>query len=126
MVLLDTSIWIEYLKKSRKYFFQVKELLETGQVLANQCVFGELLRGVRNTKELKIVMEFWKSLAKVSEEDLWIEAGSFSYEKKLYSKGVGIIDLVILLSARRAKAKLWTLDSNLDKLLKKGERYEFK
>ena len=53
----------------------------------------------------------------------WIEAGIFSSENKLISKGIGLIDCVILLSARKYKAQIWTLDNKLNSILTKGEKF---
>ena len=33
MIILDTSVWIEHLKKNQIYFEKICELLESGEVL---------------------------------------------------------------------------------------------
>ena len=52
MIILDTSVWIEHLKKNQIFFDKICELLESGEVLAVECIFGELLQRVKNKNEL--------------------------------------------------------------------------
>lgn len=124
MILADTSVWIEFLKKSGDYFFRFSELLESNQVVTTEYIFAELLQGVRNKREEEVVLGYWSSLAKVEAEDIWIRAGQYSYEEKLFAKGIGLIDVSILLSARTVKAQIWTLDKKFQGILQKGEVFE--
>ncbi len=124
MIILDTSIWIEFLKQNADYFEKIKDLLENQKVLAVECIFAELLQGARDESERTVIESYWKNLPKSVHENVWIQAGRYSSEHKLLSKGVGIIDTVILLSARLSKARLYTLDKKLLKLLDKEEVFK--
>jgi len=119
MIIPDTSIWIEFFKFHHPYFDQLKDYLEKHEILAISPIFGELLQGVKNTKEKKIILEYWNHLAKIDETDLMIKAGEYSFEKKLISNGVGIIDVCIIVSAIENNAVIWTLDEKLKKALKR-------
>lgn len=59
----------------------------------------------------------------VLDTSVWIEAGKFSSENKLFSRGIGLIDCVIIIAARRENAKIWSLDKKLNSLLKNEEKY---
>ena len=52
MIILDTSVWIEFLKNNPEYFSKIEYLLENQQVLAVECIFGELLQGEKNKSEI--------------------------------------------------------------------------
>ena len=52
MIIVDTSIWIEFFKGNTKVFEELKELLEKGNVLGVEWIFGELLQGARDKREL--------------------------------------------------------------------------
>lgn len=121
MIILDTSVWIEFLKNSPEYYSKVKYLLENQQVLAVECIFGELLQGAKNKREVEIISLYWESLPKVKTENGWIQAGIYSSVNKLTSKGVGIIDSYIITAARNNNARIWSLDKKLNSLLKKEE-----
>ena len=123
MIIPDTSIWIEFLKGNKFFFPRLKELLEKNKVLAIECIFGELLQGTRSKREQRIVETYWKNLPQCSYGDVWIEAGKLSSDNRLYSKGIGIIDCVIILSGRKSGAKIWSLDKKLNSLLKKDEQF---
>ena len=64
MIILDTSVWIEFLKCNQQYFPKIRKLLESGEILAVECVFGELLQGVKNKKEEETVLKYWEHLPK--------------------------------------------------------------
>jgi predicted nucleic acid-binding protein len=121
MIIIDTSIWIEFFKQNVQYSGHITKLLETQKILAVECIFGELLQGVRNNREREIINMYWENLPKCKDDAVWIEAGNYSSEHKLVSKGVGLIDTVILISARRNKARVWTLDKKLAGILKSEE-----
>ncbi|MDR1507562.1 MAG: PIN domain nuclease, partial [Treponema sp.] len=64
MIILDTTIWIEYLKNNQEYYSIISTLLEKGEILAVECVFGELLQGIKNEYEEEIIINYWKYLPK--------------------------------------------------------------
>ena len=83
MIILDTSVWIEHLRNNPNYFPKVKALMENMEILAVECVFGELLQGVRNKPEKDIIINFWTHLPKENFEDIIIQAGEYSSQYKL-------------------------------------------
>lgn len=123
MIILDTSIWIEFLKNNSEYYSNVKNLLENQKVLAVECIFGELLQGAKSGREIEIISLYWENLPKAIIENGWIEAGKYSSANKLTSIGVGIIDSFIIVTARKVHASIWSLDKKLNSLLNKKERY---
>jgi predicted nucleic acid-binding protein len=116
MVILDTSIWIEHLKNNPNYFPKISKLLESMEVLAVECVFGELLQGIKNNREKEIVINFWRHLPKEHYENIIIEAGEYSAKNKLFDHGVGLIDSIILMHGIKSNSKIWTMDSNFLKV----------
>jgi len=114
VILVDTSIWIDFFRKSSPAIDeQMTEYLTTGQVYSVSIVFGELLQGVRDDQEEKIILEYWKNLPLVDEKNLFIDAGRLSYQYKLFSKGVGLVDCYILAAAKRYQLEIWSLDKRL-------------
>ena len=124
MIIFDTSIWIEFLKQNPKYYSTVKELLENQKVFAVECIFGELLQGAKNKREKEILLQYWNNLPKCKSENIWIDAGILSADKKLFSKGIGLIDCAIVISAKKNNSKIWTLDKKLKSILKKEEEFK--
>ena len=124
MIILDTSVWIEFFKKNSEYFPTVTRLLEDQIILAVECIFAELLQGAKNKRERGIIKIYWENLPKTAQNGLWVEAGIYSSENKLLSQGVGIIDTVILLAGRKNKAQIWSLDKKLNSILSEKEAYQ--
>ena len=123
MVIIDTSIWIEFFRNNEPYFSNVSNLLEKNEALAVSLVFGELLQGTKNKRERTIITEFWNSLPKITNNDLIIKAGIESSINHWIDKGVGLIDSVLLIASRESSSFLWTLDKKLLKILRKEEKY---
>jgi len=111
MIILDTSVWIEHLRNNPNYFPKVKTLMENLEILAVECVFGELLQGVKNKSEKDIIINFWTHLPKENFEDIIIQAGVYSAQYKLIDHGVGLIDAIILMHGIKSNSKIWTLDT---------------
>jgi len=121
MIILDTSIWIEFLRGNEKYYSIVKDLLENQKVLAAECIFGELLQGSLSKREQNIIVQYWNNLPKCSIDEIWIQAGKYSAENKLHSRGIGLIDCIIIVSAKNHNAKILSLDNKLNSILTKDE-----
>lgn len=126
MVIIDTSVWIEFLKGEKPYFDLVSELLDRNEVLALSPIFGELLQGTKNSRERSIIQEFWQNLPKIPEENIFIKAGLESGKHKWIDKGIGLIDSVIIVASRDTGSFTWTLDKKLLEILRKEEKYSTK
>jgi predicted nucleic acid-binding protein len=114
MTLVDTSVWIEFFRQRDLSIDDVLvTLMENGEAVALSAVFGELLQGAKNEEEERLILEFWASLPKIEETQLFIEAGKLSRKFKLVAKGVGLLDSYILSACKREKLSLWTLDKKL-------------
>jgi predicted nucleic acid-binding protein len=123
MIILDTSIWIEHLKNNQNYFPKIRKFLESNEILAVECVFGELLQGVKNKIEKKIILDFWAYLPKEHYEDIIIEAGIYSMENKLLNHGVGLMDAIILMHGIKSNSKIWTLDNKFLRIIPEELKY---
>ena len=114
MILVDTSVWISFLRKDDSDIeYILKTYLRKDHVYTVSAVFGELYQGVKNKREREILNVIWESLPKVEERDLFIQAGILSNKHKLYAKGVGLIDCYLLAACFNQELNLWTLDKKL-------------
>jgi predicted nucleic acid-binding protein len=118
MIILDTSIWIEYLKRNADYKVIIDPLLRIKQILAIDFVFGELMQGAKE-HEISKIIDIWEILPKTDISGIGFYAGKYSFENKLMDKGIGLIDCAIIYATISSESKLWTLDkkiiNNLDK-----------
>jgi predicted nucleic acid-binding protein len=123
-IIVDTSIWTEFLKKNPKIFPSMQVLLEKQNAVALGCIFGELLQGAKSERERKIIISYWDCLPKIDESQIWIEAGKYSGEKGLASKGAGLIDSIILTAAIKNDLIVWTLDKKLKSIIPDKNKYQ--
>ncbi|HNA80019.1 MAG TPA: PIN domain-containing protein [Turneriella sp.] len=121
MILPDTSVWIEFFRGRNPFLPVLRRHLELGNVLALDLVFGELLQGARDNREVKVLNDYYQALPQVRSADLFVTAGNLSYKEKAYSRGVGLIDLALICAARESRAKIWSRDRKMLSLLKKEE-----
>jgi len=123
MIILDTSVWIEHLKNNQNFYPKICKLLESNEIFGVECIFGELLQGVKNKTEKEIISNFWKHLPKKNYENIIIEAGKYSSENRLLDHGVGLIDAIILMHGIKSDSKIWTLDNKFLKIIPEELKY---
>ena len=117
MIILDTSVWIEFLRNNQNYYPKICKLMESGEIFAVEFIFGELLQGVKNKKEKEIIKNYWKHLPKENYENIIIEAAEYSAHNKLLAHGVGLIDTIILMHAIKSNSKIWTIDNKFLRII---------
>jgi predicted nucleic acid-binding protein len=124
MIVVDTSIWIEFFRGRSPYFEYLLHLLEHQEVYAIELVFAELLQGAKSDREREKILSYWRSLPKLEFAELCIESGLRSGLHDWSNKGISLIDSIIITHARKSQTSLWTLDKKLHKVMKKSEIYE--
>ncbi|EMK26132.1 PIN domain-containing protein [Leptospira kirschneri] len=123
MILVDTSVWIEFFRGNEPYYSELKELIESSEVLVHEVVFGELLQGCKNKNEVSFILEYWKNLNTLTSDGSFLSAGKLSFESKHIDKGIRLIDSVLINEVRSNKLRLWTLDKKILNVLDKKEIY---
>ena len=108
MLLVDTSVWIDHLRKGDE---ALVEALENDAVIMHPHVLGELALG--NLKDRSAVLSLLRNLpeAVVATDD---EVQSMIEEQSLFGRGIGYTDAHLLVAARLTpEARLWTRDRRL-------------
>jgi predicted nucleic acid-binding protein len=111
MILADTSVWIDHLRKGDA---GLRRLLERGQVLSHPFVIGELAMG--SLKQRDVVLSALQDLAKtaVAQED---EVLHFISQRALFGSGIGYFDAHLLAAVQLTPdALLWTRDKRLHEI----------
>jgi predicted nucleic acid-binding protein len=108
MVLVDTSVWIDHLRKGDA---ALAAALEGGRVLMHPFVLGELACGNLNDRAGLLALLRDLPPAPVATDD---EALGFIDRHALMGRGIGYIDVHLLASAAlAAPTRLWTRDRRL-------------
>ncbi|RPH33677.1 MAG: PIN domain-containing protein [Bacteroidales bacterium] len=115
MIIIDTSIWIEFLKQNPDYIAEMESLLENRKVIAIEPIFSELLYGSRSEKEKKSILAYWKILPKVKfSEGSFTDAADFANRYNFHNKGIGLIESIIYKASVENNYQVWTLDSKIN------------
>jgi predicted nucleic acid-binding protein len=107
VVLVDTSVWIEHLRRTRA---ELVRLLTEGSVLSHGAVVGELACGT--LRQRAAILELLRALPRAdpASDD---EALSLIESHRLSGHGLGWVDVHLLASARLSGCRLWTIDQQL-------------
>jgi len=109
VVLVDTSVWVEHLRKASPL---LQELLESQEVVVHTFVIGELACGHLPDRPAVLgnLSLLPRADAATDDEALHlIETGG------LYGAGLGYIDVHLLASALLSNSLFWTRDKRLHK-----------
>jgi hypothetical protein len=98
-------------------------LLENRQAVTIECVFAELMQGVKSPRERRLILEMWHSLPKVDETGLLLQAGETAGLHQWPERGIGLVNSWIVVAAKRAGAQVWTLDKKVKSILTDTESF---
>jgi predicted nucleic acid-binding protein len=113
LILADTSIWVEYLRKG---LLAMKAALDGGQILIHPVIVAEIALGSMQNREKRL--EELDALRQVKVAELG-EVRRMIEARSLYSKGIGLSDAHLLASCLLTPGvKLWTRDSSLEAVAK--------
>lgn len=122
-VLIDTSVWIEFLKGNMDFFDPMISLMDNGEIYSLELIFAELLQGVKTIRELNLISSFYEQIRIVDRPGLIFESGEFSRRNGLINQGIGLIDAVIIHAAEKFQLELWTLDRKVLRFISTDLRY---
>ena len=107
MILLDTSVWVDHLRRGDSLVVQV---LESGQAATHAFVIGDVACG--NLKSRVRVIDLLQALPQLAmamdDEVLY-----FIERHKLMGRGIGYVDAHLLAAASISGPLLWTRDKRL-------------
>lgn len=120
MVLVDTSIWIDYFR-SGKSSSDLELLIDENLIVTNEIILAELIPYLKVKKQTEVI----KLLNEVNQTPLdihWEEIIQLQVKcLKSGANGVGIPDLIIAQNAKQNNCKIYSLDKHfrlLNKVLK--------
>lgn len=114
LALIDTSAWIEYLKKtSHPITREIESALILNLAATCQLVLAELLQGARSEKETDLILDLASVVRILNEsESTWQEAGFLANKLRKQGKTIALIDCYLAVLAKENKAVILTLDKH--------------
>ena len=111
MILADTSVWIDHLRRGDP---ALARELDAGSVLMHPIVIGEIACGTLRRRSEILGLLRQMQPAPVATDD---EALAFIERRSLAGRGIGYADVQLLASvALGADLRLWTRDRHLAKV----------
>lgn len=111
MILVDTSIWIDHLRRKDD---GLRDLLERGMVLSHAFVLGELMMGNLNRRDVVLRLMSRLPQATLAKHE---EVVRFVERHSLHGVDIGYMDAHLLASTKLSTwARLWTRDKRLAKV----------
>jgi predicted nucleic acid-binding protein len=111
VILADTSIWVDFLRKGNP---EMKKCLRQGQIVMHPFIVAEIALGSlrqrrKRLDDMEALVEV--EVAKLSEVRHMIE------ERALYAKGIGLTDAHLLASCLMTPGtQLWTIDAAMSRV----------
>ncbi len=110
MILVDTSVWVDHLRSGT---IGLDALLNDGLVVCHPFIIGELACGyLKNRTEILNLLTELPMAIRADDEELI----TFIDQYTLMGKGLGYIDIHLLMSAMLTKIPLWTIDRRLHEI----------
>jgi predicted nucleic acid-binding protein len=107
VILVDTSAWVEHLRRGLP---RLATLLQGGEVLIHPWVIGELACGnLRNRSQVLELLQGLPAATVASDAEVML----LIERKQLMGRGIGYIDAHLLAAARLSHCRLWTQDRRL-------------
>lgn len=117
MVLADTSVWVDYLRHGVDGpAGRMDSLLADREIVVCGPVVAELLVGARDEDREPL----WDSLRALDwaslERDGWRAVGEIAATLRVSGGAVALTDIEIAVAAQRAPAKLWSGESDFERV----------
>ena len=117
LVLIDTSVWIDFFRKKAKVYESVDALIDQGKVCCLKLIIAELLQGARTEKELEVLRQLPSVFPLLPESpDSWEQAGLLSFRMRKAGKSIGLSDCYIAVVAQQNNALIYTHDTHFQEI----------
>ena len=118
LVLVDTSVWIEYFRqKDDVVEKEMDGLLRSGEVATAGLILAELRRGCRTPSQVKLMLEAMEPLPYLEiDRASWLKAGEIAVEADARGYRLEVGDCLIAAVVLREHCSLFTLDRDFSRI----------
>lgn len=118
-VLVDSSVWIAYLRKQEQTFDEVNLLAEKKRIRLIGLVLAELYQGCKSQKEISVIRDLAEVFPRLEETaHMWEEAGMLSFKLRRQGKSPGLADCYIAVAAKKSGTLIYSFDKHFTELAK--------
>jgi predicted nucleic acid-binding protein len=118
VVLVDTSVWIDYFQQADEAVEEeLDKLLRTRQVATTGLVLAELRQGCRTAAQVQSILHAMQPLAYLdTERTEWLRAGELSAAGAMRGYRLEIGDCLLAATAMAAGCAVFTLDRDFERI----------
>ena len=118
MVIVDTSVWIQFLRsRGSPEHGEVDGLLTRDEVVMVGPVMAEILQGARSIEEFEQLRIRLTALPYVeATRETWSRSGALSYQLRQQGNPVGLADLLISALALEHGHQIYSLDEHFQRV----------
>ncbi|MGD0223805.1 MAG: PIN domain-containing protein [Terriglobia bacterium] len=118
MVIVDTSVWIEFFDRNNPSVRgDLETLLRQEEVATAGMVLAELRRGCRSAPQVRGLLQAMEPLVYLeADRNSWLRAGELVAECSARGFQVGIADCLLAALAMRESASIFTLDRDFERI----------
>jgi predicted nucleic acid-binding protein len=118
MIVIDTSVWIEFFKgRNQNLVKKIRELLDEESIYLPRLVFLEILNGVGKNSIAPIKRVFSALPFLEADASTWLKVEEWILKAANKGQRFGVIDLLIAAQAYENKAAVWSLDSDFKRMV---------
>ena len=111
VVLVDTSIWVDYFRGGN-YSSDLDTLLDENMVVTNDIILAELIPYLKVKKQITVI-KLLREICRVPMQVNWEELIEYQVRcLKAGANGVGIPDLIIAQNAKANNCRIYSLDKH--------------
>ena len=118
MVIVDSTIWIHYLRTPDTPISQeLIKLLDNDEVAIIGPILAEILQGARNENGFLQLLNRLSALPYLEiSKDTWVRAAQLSWKLKVQGRLTPLIDLLIAAVALEGNHQVFTLDEHFQRV----------
>lgn len=110
MIIVDTNAWVSFFKGEKKAR-HIQDMIIEDRVAMHPYIYGELLLGGLAEKARSLLLAI-EPVNVIHQEAVF----SFILKNRMKIRGIGWVDVNILISALSYKHRVYTFDENLTKV----------
>ncbi len=116
-VIVDTSVFIGFLKGSDGIAQQVTSLIESKRIVCTGIIIAELMQGIKKPHEEDRIADLLTGVCILEiSTSLWIKAGRLSSSLRRKGTNLPLTDVAIAILALEYDLTLFTLDNHFEQI----------
>jgi predicted nucleic acid-binding protein len=118
MVVVDTSVWIRFLRQPQaETSGDLRQLLRRNRAAITGVILAEVLQGGRGEEEFRLLRETLDGVPYLDlGKEVWIRAGAISAELRREGNPLPLTDISIAAAAIEGDHELFSLDPDFERI----------